>query len=78
MIIALGMFVDNAIVVSDDIKVNLESGMDRKEAVSKTGGSLALPLLTSTLLPLLMKTLLIEKHHLQVFDLILLNISSGR
>jgi multidrug efflux pump subunit AcrB len=49
MIIALGMFVDNAIVVSDDIKVNLESGMDRKEAVLKTGSSLALPLLTSTL-----------------------------
>ncbi|MGD9241611.1 MAG: efflux RND transporter permease subunit, partial [Desulfobacterales bacterium] len=49
MIIALGMFVDNAIVVSDDIKVNLEAGMERKEAVLKTGGSLALPLLTSTL-----------------------------
>ena len=49
MIIALGMFVDNAIVVSDDIKVNLESGMDRKDAVLKTGNSLAVPLLTSTL-----------------------------
>ena len=49
MIIALGMFVDNAIVVSDDIKVNLERGMKRKEAVLKTGGSLAIPLLTSTL-----------------------------
>jgi multidrug efflux pump subunit AcrB len=49
MIIALGMFVDNAIVVSDDVKVNLESGMNRKEAVIKTGSSLAVPLLTSTL-----------------------------
>jgi len=49
MIIALGMFVDNAIVVSDDIKVNLEAGMARKEAVLKTGSSLAVPLLTSTL-----------------------------
>jgi multidrug efflux pump subunit AcrB len=49
MIIALGMFVDNAIVVSDDIKVNLETGMERKEAVIKSGGSLAVPLLTSTL-----------------------------
>jgi multidrug efflux pump subunit AcrB len=49
MIIALGMFVDNAIVVSDDIKVNLESGMPRKEAVLKTGNALAVPLLTSTL-----------------------------
>jgi multidrug efflux pump subunit AcrB len=41
--------VDNAIVVSDDIKVNLESGMDRKEAVLKSGRSLSVPLLTSTL-----------------------------
>jgi len=49
MIIALGMFVDNAIVVSDDIKVNLESGMPRKDAVLKTGNALTLPLLTSTL-----------------------------
>jgi multidrug efflux pump subunit AcrB len=49
MIIALGMFVDNAIVVSDDIKVNLETGLARKEAVLKTGSSLAVPLLTSTL-----------------------------
>ncbi|MDX2511862.1 MAG: efflux RND transporter permease subunit [Desulfobacterales bacterium] len=49
MIIALGMFVDNAIVVSDSIKVNMESGMDRKEAVLKSGRSLSLPLLTSTL-----------------------------
>ena len=49
MIIALGMFVDNAIVVSDDIKVNLESGMDRKDAVLKTGSALTVPLLTSTL-----------------------------
>ncbi|UCD81468.1 MAG: efflux RND transporter permease subunit, partial [Desulfobacterales bacterium] len=49
MIIALGMFVDNAIVVSDDIKVNLETGMARKDAVIKTGRSLAVPLLTSTL-----------------------------
>jgi multidrug efflux pump subunit AcrB len=49
MIIALGMFVDNAIVVSDDIKVNLESGMPRKDAAIKSGSSLALPLLTSTL-----------------------------
>ena len=49
MIIALGMFVDNAIVVSDDVKVNMETGMARKEAVLKTGNSLSVPLLTSTL-----------------------------
>ncbi|MGB5750625.1 MAG: efflux RND transporter permease subunit, partial [Desulfobacterales bacterium] len=40
---------DNAIVVSDDIKVNMETGMDRREAVLKTGNSLSVPLLTSTL-----------------------------
>ena len=49
MIIALGMFVDNAIVVSDSIKVNMESGLDRREAVLKSGRTLSLPLLTSTL-----------------------------
>ena len=49
MIIALGMFVDNAIVVSDDIKVNMEKGLARKEAVLKTGSTLTVPLLTSTL-----------------------------
>jgi multidrug efflux pump len=49
MIIALGMFVDNAIVVSDEIKVNMDSGMARREAVIKTGNSLTVPLLTSTL-----------------------------
>ncbi len=49
MIIALGMFVDNAIVVSDDIKVNMEKGLPRREAVLKSGNSLSVPLLTSTL-----------------------------
>jgi len=49
MIIALGMFVDNAIVVSDDIKVNMETGMARRDAVLKSGSSLSIPLLTSTL-----------------------------
>ncbi len=49
MIIALGMFVDNAIVVSDDIQVNMGNNMERREAVLKTGNSLSVPLLTSTL-----------------------------
>ena len=43
MIIALGMFVDNAIVVSDDIKVNMEKGLARKDAVLKTGSTLTGP-----------------------------------
>lgn len=49
MIIALGMFVDNAIVISDGIKVDMEKGMARKDAVLKTGRAMAVPLLTSTL-----------------------------
>jgi multidrug efflux pump subunit AcrB len=49
MIIALGMFVDNAIVITDSIKVGLEQGMTSKEAVLSTGKTLAVPLLTSTL-----------------------------
>ena len=49
MIIALGMFVDNAIVMTDSIKVYLENGMTCKDAVLKTGRLMAVPLLTSTL-----------------------------
>ena len=49
MIIALGMFVDNAIVITDSIKVDLEEGMTCKDAVLKTGRLMAVPLLTSTL-----------------------------
>lgn len=49
MIIALGMFVDNAIVITDSIKVSIEEGMTPKDAVLNTGKTLAVPLLTSTL-----------------------------
>ena len=49
MIIALGMFVDNAIVITDSVKVYVEEGMTCRDAVLKTGRLLAVPLLTSTL-----------------------------
>jgi multidrug efflux pump subunit AcrB len=49
MIIALGMFVDNAIVITDSIKVSMETGMTPKDAVLNSGKTLAVPLLTSTL-----------------------------
>jgi multidrug efflux pump subunit AcrB len=49
MIIALGMFVDNAIVVSDDVRVRLMQGAAAKDAALAAGASLSLPLLTSTL-----------------------------
>lgn len=53
MIISLGMLVDNGIVVAEDIRVRLESGQDRKEAVLASGKTLAIPLLTASLTTIL-------------------------
>jgi multidrug efflux pump subunit AcrB len=53
MIIALGMLVDNGIVVAEDIRVRLEAGQDRKEAVLASGRTLAIPLLTASLTTIL-------------------------
>lgn len=52
-IVALGMLVDNAIVVAEDIRSRLERGEDRKEACVKAGESLCVPLLTSSLTTIL-------------------------
>jgi len=49
MIIALGMLVDNGIVVAEDIRTRMQLGASAKEAAQKTGDTLSLPLLTSTL-----------------------------
>ena len=49
MIIALGLLVDNGIVVAEDIKVRMEGGQDRKEAAISAGKSLSTPLLISSL-----------------------------
>ena len=49
MIIALGMLVDNGIVVAEDIRTRLEQGTERREACIASGRTLAVPLLTSTL-----------------------------
>ena len=48
-IIALGLLVDNAIVVAEDIRVRLERGVDRARAAAESGAALAVPLLTSSL-----------------------------
>ncbi len=48
-IVALGMLVDNGIVVAEDIRVRLEAGGDRREACIAAGRTLAVPLLTSSL-----------------------------
>ena len=62
MIIALGLLVDNGIVVAEDIRVRMERGVDRIKAASDAVSSLAVPLLTSSLttifafLPMLLTT----------------------
>jgi len=49
LIIALGMLVDNAIVVSDAIQVRLDRGEDRLQACTLGPLEVAMPVLTSTL-----------------------------
>ncbi len=53
MIIALGMLVDNGIVVAEDIRTRLEAGQERLKAVTESGETLAIPLLTSSLTTIL-------------------------
>ncbi|MCG8463553.1 MAG: efflux RND transporter permease subunit [Xanthomonadales bacterium] len=48
-IIALGLLVDNGIVIAEDIRVRIERGMDRFAAAKASGSTLAIPLLTSSL-----------------------------
>lgn len=48
LIIALGMLVDNAIVVVDGMKVRMETGMDGTEAAKQVVGQNAIPLLGAT------------------------------
>lgn len=49
MIIALGLLVDNGIVIAEDIRVRLERGMERLVAATQSVQTLAVPLLTSSL-----------------------------
>lgn len=53
MIIALGMLVDNGIVIAEDIRARLERGEERRAAVIAAGRSLAIPLLTASLTTIL-------------------------
>jgi len=53
MIIALGMLVDNGIVVAESIAVKMQEGMSRFDAATSAGKGLAIPLLTSTLTTIL-------------------------
>jgi multidrug efflux pump subunit AcrB len=53
LIIALGMLVDNAIVVVDGMKVRMEQGMDGLEAAKQVVGQNAIPLLGATAVAIL-------------------------
>ncbi len=50
LVIALGMMVDNAIVVADGIYVRLQQGMDRRQAAEEATSSTSLPLLGATVI----------------------------
>jgi len=53
IILAMGMLVDNAIVVADGILVDLKAGMDRNKAFIHTAKKTALPLLGATAVAIL-------------------------
>ncbi len=53
LIIALGMLVDNGIVIAEDIQVRLRKGEERVRAAVNSGKTLAIPLLTSSLTTIL-------------------------
>lgn len=48
LVIALGMMVDNSIVVADGIAVRLQNGMDRKKAAIEAASKPSMPLLGAT------------------------------
>jgi len=52
-IIALGMLVDNGIVIAEDIGNRLEAGEERRAACLETARTLAIPLLTSSMTTIL-------------------------
>ena len=53
IIIAMGMLVDNAIVVSDSALVNMQRGMRKRVAIMRACSSTALPLLAATIIAIL-------------------------
>lgn len=53
IIIAMGMLVDNAIVVSDSALVNMQRGMRKRVAIMRACASTAMPLLAATVIAIL-------------------------
>lgn len=52
-VLAMGMLVDNAIVIIDGIQVDLQRGVPRREALTSIGRKTAMPLLGATLIAIL-------------------------
>ena len=63
LIIALGLLVDNGIVIAEDFKLRIEEGVSRKDAVDQTGRELAMPLLSSSLTTILVFLPLMLANH---------------
>lgn len=53
IVIALGLLVDNGIVIAEDYKNRIGEGVDRRDAVGQTVRELAIPLLSSTVTTIL-------------------------
>ncbi|GAB3387143.1 efflux RND transporter permease subunit [Azotobacter armeniacus] len=64
LVIALGLLVDNGIVIAEDFKRRLEAGQPRDRIVVDTGRELALPLLSSTLTTILVFLPLMLSEHI--------------
>ncbi|PIE42197.1 MAG: acriflavine resistance protein B [Gammaproteobacteria bacterium] len=63
LMIALGLLVENGIVIAEDFRQRLERGESRKDALKNGGRSLALPLLTSSLTTILVFLPLMLAEH---------------
>ena len=53
IVIAMGMLVDNAIVVSDSVLISLQRGMRKRVAIMRAVSSTAMPLLAATVIAIL-------------------------
>ena len=63
IVIALGLLVDNGVVIAEDFKRRLAEHGDRDRALSESGKELAIPLLSSSLTTILVFTPLMLAQH---------------
>lgn len=81
LIIALGMLVDNAVVVSDAIQVRIDRGQEKMEACVEGVKEVAIPVFTSTLttvgafIPLLMMTSVAGEYVRSVPQIVIISLS---